>query len=142
MNYWWLWLFQFLVKRISYLKKVWGLIALLTLLCEEKYSNSNSVNHLPIWTNAFSNLDKYILEFGQIYFSYWTDIFCALDKYNWPPGKVSGTYQLAELLLCGEIFNSNSVNCSAIWTNTFGNLDKYIWQFGQIYLVVQRNVQF
>ena len=38
--------------------------------------------HFAIWTNAFCNLDKYILQFGQIHFAIWTNTFSNLDKYH------------------------------------------------------------
>ena len=30
--------------------------------------------HFTIWTNKFGNLDKYILQFGQIHFAIWTKV--------------------------------------------------------------------
>ena len=37
--------------------------------------------HLPIWTNAFANLDECICQFGQIHLPIWTNTFVHLDKY-------------------------------------------------------------
>ena len=34
-----------------------------------------------IWTNKYFDLDKYILEFGQIHFTIWTNNYFNLDKF-------------------------------------------------------------
>ena len=41
-----------------------------------------SVQISAIWTNTFCNLDKYILQFGQIHFAIWINTFYNLEKYN------------------------------------------------------------
>ena len=41
-----------------------------------------------IWTNTFRNLDKYILEFGQIQFKIWTNTVYELYKYFYIMWKV------------------------------------------------------
>ena len=67
----------------------------------------------------FYNLEKYILQFGQILFAIWTNIFSNLDKY---------------CLQFGQIH-------LAIWTNIFSNLDKYVLQFGQIHFATKTLLQ-
>ena len=53
------------------------------------------------------NLDKNILQFGQIYLEVWTNIFGSLDKYILQFEKVLG----------------------AMWTNTLFILEKYILEY-------------
>ena len=68
--------------------------------------------HLEIWkinlatfrilTNIFCNFDKYILQFGQIYFVILTNIFYNLDKYILQFGKI-----LVEILTNIYMFQEN-----------------------------------
>ena len=41
-----------------------------------------------IQTNTFCNLDKYVLQFGQIHFAIWTNRYFILDKYIMPFGQI------------------------------------------------------
>ena len=66
-----------------------------------------------IWANTFYNLDKYILQFGQIYFTIWTNTFHNLDK------NILQFWELCKYILqCSEIYFT-------ILTNIFYNFENY-----------------
>ena len=65
--------------------------------------------HFKTWTNTFCNLDKYILQFEQIYF--------ATGKAGLEEGEKKATSRPTILPFKQIHFK--------IWTNTFCNLDKY-----------------
>ena len=58
---------------------------------------------LQLRQKIFSNLDKYILQFGQVPSPIWTKTLSSLEKYFFHFGQIH----------------------FAVWTNTFSNLDKY-----------------
>ena len=71
------------------------------------------------------NLEKYIIQFGEIQFVLWTNIFSKWNKF------IVAFVSIGFFTLCGccllEYFWT-------IWRNvTLYNLEKYILQFGQIH---------
>ena len=40
-----------------------------------------AIHHFSIGSNTFCNLDKYILQLGQLYWAIWRNAFVCLDKY-------------------------------------------------------------
>ena len=72
-------------------------------------------------------LQKYILQYGQIYSIIWIDIFCNLDIYIY---RGSREFWVGGFLHVNTLAGEIPFRCA----NTFCNLDKYILQFGQIHL--------
>ena len=63
---------------------------------------------LTVLTNAFYNLDKYILQFWKIHFTIWTNI-CNMDKYIFKYMNDMGADKKLSLL------NQTFLNASLMW---------------------------
>ena len=99
----------------------------------------------PQSCNSKTLSDKYIFEFGQIYFWIWTNIFLNLDKYISQFGRTFLQTFWWSLHCCPKVailkLSAHKIYCKldkynfkfeqilfTIWTNTFYKLDKFISQ--------------
>ena len=78
------------------------------------------IDTLAIWTNTFWNLNKCILQFGQIHSEIWTNAFCNLDKH------ILKSEQMHFAIWTNTFWNFEQIHFE-IWTNTF-------WNFEHLYL--------
>ena len=81
--------------------------------------------HLPICNNISRDLEKYILQLGQIHLQ----IEFAYRE------QVQMWRKIEMPLPCLLPYQ----DCSILWTNTFSNLQQYISQFGEIHLTIRTN---
>ena len=94
----------------------------------DKYILQFRQMHFAIWTNTFSNLDKYNNnKLIKTKWPDWINTFCKLDKY-----KVAFITQIMAA-------SSASSQTSNYCIKRKNSLDKYIWQFGQIHLAIWTN---